>query len=63
MIKLESLGHGIIYVDASEVSIVRNIHCNSFPDNTVIHFRNVDHAFEVLGTVDEVMDKLGLKHE
>lgn len=64
MIKLESPVHGPLYIDPFFVIAVRNFRpWNKDPDITMIHLRNRHVAFEVLGTVDEVMDKLGLKHE
>jgi len=62
VVKLESLVHEIIYVDAFFVIAVRN-HRLEDEDHTRIYFQNNDVVFEVLGTVHEVMDKLGLKHE
>ena len=62
MVKLESPYHGTFYVDASRVVMVKQIG----PEGgliTVIYFENSNILAEVLGTVHEVMDKLGLKHE
>lgn len=62
MIKLESPGHGIFYVDPFFVIAVKN-HRFEDEDHTRIYFQNSDVVFEVLGAVHEVMDELGLKHE
>jgi len=62
MVKLEHPNRGIFYVNASLVSMVRE----HGPDGyrvTVIYLQNSNAISEVKGTVNEVMDKLGLKHD
>jgi len=63
MVKLEHPTHGPFYVDASQVAMVRQ-HGPEGDLVTVIYLKNTNNGTsEVLGTVHEVMDKLGLKHE
>ncbi len=64
-VKLESPVHGVIYVDPTQVAVVRNYHTGvqGFPDKTLVYMQNSNNFFDVLGTVHEVMGKLGLEHE